>query len=76
VTHGIAFNVNLRGYDRDEVDVLVARIGAALASTDPALRESVRQDVRGASFRVALRGYDRAQVDMYVTWALAQLERS
>ncbi len=73
MTNPVQFDVALRGYDRSQVDALVARAAAALRSIDPALRQAVARDVRSAAFRVALRGYDRAQVDDYFAGILAAL---
>src|SRR5205814_5873629 len=75
VTMPVDFSVNLRGYDRGQVDSLVHRLTEALGSADPVLREQVRQEVSVATFDVAIRGYDRAQVDRYVSQARAELDR-
>lgn len=53
----------LRGYDRAEVDRLVARADEALSSGDAAQRAAAREALRSPSFTVVLRGYDRVQVD-------------
>jgi DivIVA domain-containing protein len=67
------FTVVLRGYDTREVDALLERIQQALASTDPAMRASVRTEVNAAALRIRLRGYDRAQVDDYLLRAIDRL---
>lgn len=53
----------LRGYDRFEVDDLIARAEAALASGDPVARKGMARALREAAPMVVLRGYDRTQVD-------------
>jgi DivIVA domain-containing protein len=67
------FTVVLRGYDTREVDALLERIQQALASTDPAMRASVRTEVNAPALRIRLRGYDRAQVDDYLRRAIDRL---
>ncbi|MEU4689761.1 hypothetical protein [Actinoplanes sp. NPDC023714] len=57
------FAVALRGYDRDRVEQLLSRADAALASSDPALRESARQTLLAPDLPVVLRGYACDQVD-------------
>jgi DivIVA domain-containing protein len=57
------FTVALRGYDRDQVDRLLAKVDAALVSSDPALRESTRQLLLNPDLVVVLRGYACDQVD-------------
>ncbi len=70
----VRFDVVLRGYDRGEVDALVAQVGEALREgADPALRERVRRELSTVSLRIALRGYDRSQVEILVQHALARL---
>ncbi len=53
----------MRGYDRDQVDQLLARADQALASADPDVRAAVCQELQTARFRDVLRGYSRPQVD-------------
>lgn len=67
------FTVVLRGYDQAEVDALMRRLEKALASTDPALRASVRAELNQPEFRVRMRGYDREQVDEYLRRAIDRL---
>ena len=60
------FTVVLRGYDRAQVDAVLERIRVALASTDPAARAAVREELSRNAFQVRLRGYDRIEVDDYL----------
>jgi DivIVA domain-containing protein len=69
-----SFTIVLRGYDVNEVRAAMNRAGEALASSDPALRAAVRDELRRATFTVVLRGYDRSQVDEYCGRAVAALE--
>jgi DivIVA domain-containing protein len=67
------FTVVLRGYDTGEVDAMLELIQTAAASTDRALRASVRADLNQAALRIRLRGYDRNQVDDYLRRAIDRL---
>jgi DivIVA domain-containing protein len=67
------FTVVLRGYDTGQVNAMLDRIQTALASTDPALRASVRTELNHPGFDIRLRGYDRAQVDDYLRRAIDRL---
>ena len=69
----MGFTVVLRGYDLAEVDTLIERVRSALASTDPALRASVRAELSSPALRVRLRGYDRGEVDDYLGRAIDRL---
>lgn len=69
----VDFTVVLRGYERLEVDELLAAADRALASRSMPFRASVRTALRGAAFTVVLRGYDRGQVDQRVRDLVAQL---
>jgi DivIVA domain-containing protein len=60
------FTVVVRGYDRAQVDAVLERVRAALASTDPAARAAVREELGRTAFQVRLRGYDRMEVDDYL----------
>jgi DivIVA domain-containing protein len=60
------FTVVLRGYDADDVDALLERVRKAAASTDQALRASVRGELIRPALRVRVRGYDRAEVEAYL----------
>lgn len=57
------FTVVLRGYDRDQVEQLLARADAALASNDEAVRASARELLERARLTFVLRGYDTNEVD-------------
>lgn len=57
------FTVVLRGYDRDQVDRLLAQADAALSSLDEALRASTRELLQRPQLVVVLRGYARDEVD-------------
>ena len=67
------FTVVLRGYDAAAVDAMLERIRTALASTDGALRASVRDELNNSAFPVRLRGYDRREVDDYLRRAIDRL---
>jgi DivIVA domain-containing protein len=67
------FSVVLRGYDVAEVDAMVGRIRKAAASSDRALRASVREELNHPAIRVRLRGYDRTEVDDYLRLAIDRL---
>ena len=64
----------LRGYDMKEVDELQRRFRDAVYSSDPQVRQTVREAVRRTSFEVRLRGYDRTQVDDYFARAVGELD--
>lgn len=70
---GNSFMIALRGYDVSDVDRLLDRAHAALASSDPGLRRSAAEALRSADFRQRLRGYDRAAVDRAVEDLLREL---
>ena len=53
----------MRGYDRTEVDQLLARAEQATASRDIDLRATVRHELQTARLPDRLRGYSRVQVD-------------
>jgi DivIVA domain-containing protein len=72
---GNEFSVVLRGYDRLEVDALIARAGEAIQSSEPALRAAVRDELRAARLTVRMRGYDRSQVDGVLRRYAEQLDR-
>jgi DivIVA domain-containing protein len=67
------FTVVLRGYDMARVDALLERIRAASASTDGALRASVRGELNHRALPVRMRGYDRMEVDDYLRRAIDRL---
>jgi hypothetical protein len=69
------FTVVLRGYDRLEVEALLGKGAAALATgADPAQRAAARQALKTADFTVVLRGYDRVQVAGAVQELLRELD--
>ena len=53
----------MRGYDRTEVDQLLARAEQATASRDVDLRATVCHELQTARLPDRLRGYSRVQVD-------------
>ncbi|MEV6600345.1 DivIVA domain-containing protein [Actinoplanes sp. NPDC051346] len=67
------FTVALRGYDRDQVDRLLAQTDVALASSDEALRASARNLLQSPDLVVVLRGYARDQVDAAIRDRLGRL---
>jgi DivIVA domain-containing protein len=67
------FRMARRGYDTGEVDRLLDRIEAAVASTDPAVRRSLAAEIRAATFRVGHRGYDVGDVDRFLDGLADQL---
>jgi DivIVA domain-containing protein len=68
------FQVVLRGYDRAQVDALVASVEETLKSTNPAVRSQALELLGKATFRVSMRGYDRFQVDAYIEQARTSLQ--
>jgi DivIVA domain-containing protein len=67
------FTVVLRGYDMARVDALLERIRTASASTDGALRASVREELNHRALPVRMRGYDRMEVDDYLRRVIDRL---
>jgi DivIVA domain-containing protein len=67
------FTIVLRGYDVDEVNAMLERIRKAVASTDRAFRDSIRDELNHPTLGVRLRGYDRAEVDDYLRRAVDRL---
>ncbi|MEU8821303.1 hypothetical protein [Actinoplanes sp. NPDC048796] len=57
------FVVVLRGYNRVEVDQVVALAEEALASDNSVSRAAARTAISEAKFSMVLRGYDRSEVD-------------
>ncbi|WP_285560436.1 hypothetical protein [Actinoplanes regularis] len=57
------FTVELRGYDRQQVERLLAEADAALASSDPALREQAQRRLLKPDFIQVLRGYSCGEVN-------------
>ncbi len=56
----------MRGYDRAQVDQLLARAGQAATSSDPDLRAAACRELQAARLRDRLRGYSRVQVDQKI----------
>ncbi len=69
---GYTFTIGLRGYDRTEVDALIARAEAAIASGSSEERAEVKAAVE-RGLKVALRGYDRQQVDDFLSRVIATM---
>jgi DivIVA domain-containing protein len=67
------FTFVLRGYDPLAVDAMLDRLRTALASTDPAVRASMRAELAAPEFPRRVRGYDRAEVDEYLRRAIDRL---
>ncbi len=57
------FTVLLLGYDKEQVDQVLAQADAALASSDEAVRASTRKLLQEPDLVVVLRGYARDEVD-------------
>ena len=53
----------MRGYDRGEVDQLLARAEQAAASSDAGLRAAACRELQTVRLRDRLRGYSRIQVN-------------
>jgi DivIVA domain-containing protein len=70
VKTGAGLPVVLRGYDRGQVDALLARISRALNGGPPMSAD----EVRGIRFDVVLRGYDPRSVDELVGECIRELQ--
>jgi hypothetical protein len=57
------FRIVLRGYDRRQVDELIARTEAAVNSDDAPLRAAAKRTLENPGLLVVLRGYDRHGVE-------------
>jgi DivIVA domain-containing protein len=57
------FRIVMRGYDRAQVDQLVARAEEAANSDDAALRAAAKRALEDPQLLVVLRGYDRRGVE-------------
>jgi DivIVA domain-containing protein len=70
----VRFRTTRMGYDEAQVDALLDRIGAVLASRDPA-PAGFADEVAGASFRVVRfgTGYDMSDVDAFLDQVVAVL---
>jgi DivIVA domain-containing protein len=70
-----SFQIVMRGYDRRQVDELLARIDGTLGS-GPAVGTAVTAaDVRAARFAKTMRGYGPGEVDEALDAAAAELDR-
>jgi DivIVA domain-containing protein len=65
----------MRGYDRRQVDELLARVDATLGRGPATLSPVTAADVRAARFDKKTRGYAPREVDEALNAALAELER-
>jgi DivIVA domain-containing protein len=68
------FLIALRGYDRTEVDSLIATALAAVESKNETTRSQALALLRDAAFTMRMRGYDRSQVHAYLDEIQAQLQ--
>lgn len=62
-----------RGYDKDQVDELFARIDEVLAGGDAEARTAIREELGSTVFTIALRGYPPTDVAMAVDQRLTAL---
>lgn len=69
------FLITLRGYDRGQVDALLARIQTALNSADPAVRSQVLAELDQVSLKRVMRGYDSQEVDAHLEQARIALQQ-
>ena len=69
------FHMVMRGYDRRQVDELLARIEATIGRAPAVAVPVTAADVRAARFTTTMRGYAPAEVDEALRDALAELER-
>lgn len=65
----------MRGYDRRQVDQLLARVDATLGRGPAALPPVTAAEVRAARFDKTTRGYAPKEVDEALNAAVAELER-
>jgi DivIVA domain-containing protein len=72
----VKLSIALRGYDRAQVDELLARAEHALASRQETLRATARQALRSAELRRRMRGYSRHQVERLFEQRLRDLSRA
>jgi len=70
-----SFQVVMRGYDRRQVDELLARIDGTLGRGPAVLPAVTAADVRAARFDKKTRGYAPREVDEALNAAVAELER-
>jgi DivIVA domain-containing protein len=69
------FHIAMRGYDRRQVDELLARIEGTVGRVPAVAVPVTAADVRAARFTKKMRGYAPAEVDEALRDALAELER-
>jgi DivIVA domain-containing protein len=69
------FRIAMRGYDRRQVDELLARVEGTLGRGPAAAVPVTAAHVRAARFTKKMRGYAPAEVDAALRDALAELER-
>jgi DivIVA domain-containing protein len=68
------FPIRFRGYDRHQVDRLIARARATLGHTGGSDGEPVtREELNNPGFDLVLRGYDRREVDIAIGRYLKEL---
>jgi DivIVA domain-containing protein len=65
----------MRGYDRRQVDELLARVEATIGRGPAVAVPVTAADVRAARFTKKMRGYAPAEVDKALEDALAELDR-
>jgi DivIVA domain-containing protein len=65
----------MRGYDRRQVDELLARVEGTLGRGPAAAVPVIADDVRAPRFAKKMRGYAPAEADAALRDALAELER-
>ncbi len=70
-----SFPVVMRGYARQEVDDLFARIDATLGGGPVTGHPVTAVELRATQLTVAMRGYAPAEVDEALNAALQELER-
>ncbi len=70
-----SFPVVMRGYAREEVDDLFARIDATLGGGPVTDLPVTAAELRATQLSVAMRGYAPAKVDEALNAALRELER-
>lgn len=68
------YPVAVRGYDRKQVDALLARVAGANGHGSAEGRPITADEVRASRFDVVLRGYDRRAVDTALHEIIRRLE--
>jgi cell division septum initiation protein DivIVA len=72
----IDFGAELRGYDKDQVNAVLARATTAVESASQVERSAMAAELSGIHFRLAMRGYIRERVDAHVSKVLQELRRT